>query len=148
MINKKLWVYDIETLASCFTYTAINIDTLEIVQFVIHKARNDLTKLIEHLLDCKGQIGFNNLNFDYPVIHDMLLHTKYQNCLTESWYDLSTNDIINRIYKQAQWIIDSQNSEPKVYTSIRDKDTKIPQLDLFKIWHFDNKARKHSCGLA
>jgi hypothetical protein len=28
--DRRLWVYDIETLASCFTYTAFNIDTEEI----------------------------------------------------------------------------------------------------------------------
>ena len=67
--TKLVAVYDIETLASCFTYTDYNIDTGEVSQFVLHKDRFDLLGLIQHLRLCKGLIGYNNINFDYPVIH-------------------------------------------------------------------------------
>ena len=66
--NRNVWVYDIETLASCWTYTAINIDTQEVVQYVLHKNRFELLELVVHLQQCKGHIGFNNLNFDSPSL--------------------------------------------------------------------------------
>ena len=71
MINedKNIWVYDIETISNLFTYTAINRDTKEVVKYVIWGDLNELYPLLVHLSTCKGLIGFNNLNFDYPVIH-------------------------------------------------------------------------------
>ena len=130
-MNRNIWVYDIETLKSCFTYVAINIDTEEIVNFVIHKQRNDLNQLIEHLHNCRGQIGFNNINFDYPVIH--LILTEYQN-----WLDFSNEDIIDIIYRKAQSVINTE------FSSIKESDVIIHQLDLFRIWHYNNKARMTS----
>lgn len=135
-VNRNVWVYDIETLKSCFTYTAINIDTEEQVQFVIHKDKNNILDLIQHLNDCKGQIGFNNLNFDYPVIHYILLNWK-------NWLAKYRNNeylIIDEIYSKAQSIINHQNDDG-YYSAIKEADVIIPQLDLFKIWHYDNKAR-------
>jgi len=131
-LNRNLWVYDIETLKSCFTYTALNIDTNEVKQYVIHKDKNELLELLAHLKECKGQIGFNNLNLDYTIIHFII---KY---LHEDW---SAEVLIYEIYKEAQRIINAQNQNEKVYTAIKQRDVIIPQLDLFKLWHFDNKAR-------
>lgn len=127
-------VYDIETLKGCFTYTAINKDTEEIYQYVLHKDRSDWDKLIQHLNECKGQIGFNNISFDYPVIHFILT------CLDGS---MSREFIINEIYNKAQEIIQAQD-EDKFSNQIREKDWKIHQLDLYKMWHFNNKARRTS----
>jgi hypothetical protein len=70
--DRKSWCYDIETLNSCWTYTARNIDTLELVQYVLHEDRWDWDDLIDHLLSIRAQIGFNNVNFDYPVLHFIL----------------------------------------------------------------------------
>lgn len=134
--DRRIWVYDIETLASCFTYTAYNVDTEQVVQYVIHKERNDLVELITHMLACSGMIGFNNLSFDYPVIHYMLLNWK-------KWQNSSAESIIALTYKKAQEIIESQNNT--VFgTGIRTKDILIEQMDLFKIWHYNNKARRTS----
>lgn len=136
-MDKKCWVYDIETLKSCFTYTAINIDTNEIVYYVIHKDKNDSINLYEHLIKCKGQIGFNNINFDYPVIHYFLLNAK-------KWIykdKLNSSEILNLLYEKAQDLINNQENS---FTSIRDKEVIIPQLDLFRIWHYNNKARSTS----
>jgi hypothetical protein len=71
-LNISIWVMDIETLASVFTYSGINKDTGEIVQFVLHKDRWDWFELINHLNTVNGQVGFNNINFDYPIIHYIL----------------------------------------------------------------------------
>ena len=142
MINRNLWVYDIETLKSCFTYSAINIDTLEKVQFVLHKDKWELEQLLNHLNECKGQVGFNNLNFDYPIIHWILRN---------NWgtynYNSTQNriDFIHLIYQEAQRIIEEQNKPDfNSVVAIKSKDVLIPQLDLFKIWHYNNAARSTS----
>lgn len=134
--DRHSWVYDIETLKSCFTYTAINIDTEEIVQYVIHKDRSDFDNLIKHLESCKGQIGFNNVNFDYPIIHFIMQY------IDGSW---KRTDTIEAIYKEAQRVIEVQNQDNFFQiVAIKDKDVLIKQLDLFKVWHYNNKARSTS----
>lgn len=124
-------VYDIETLSNCFTYTAINKDTKEVYKYVVWEDINDFHPFLVHLSQCKGQIGFNNLNFDYPVLHYIIKNR-------ESLIKLSADQIAKKIYKEAQRIINNE------YNIIKDEDTFIPQLDLFKIWHYDNKARMTS----
>jgi len=142
--DKQIHVYDIETLKSCFTYTAYNIHTKEILQFVLHKDRFELDQLLNHLKQCKGQIGFNNINFDYPIIHFILNKSNkwiYKNIID----DLKISDIITQIYEEAQRIIEEQNKkEFNTIVAIKQSEVLIPQLDLFKIWHYNNKARSTS----
>jgi len=137
ILNRNVWCVDIETLAGLFTYTSFNIDTKEVVQYIIHKDKSELIQLIKHLKECKGHITFNGNNFDYPIIHFILLNWN-------KWIDIYDEEyIIKLIYDKAQEIIESQNQNigKKVYVSIPNKEVLISQLDLFKIWHFDNKAK-------
>lgn len=142
MIDKKVVVYDIEVLKNCFTYTDYNIHTKEINQFVLHKDKYQLKELIEHLKSLKGQIGFNNIGFDYPIIHYVLKLIE-----RKDFQDWTKEQIIIFIYDKAQELIESQKEEvgkQRVYVSIKEKEVLIPQLDLFKIWHFNNKAKMTS----
>jgi len=136
----KIEIYDLETLASCFTYTGYDINTNKVNQFVLHKDRFELLELVNHLNSLSGLIGFNNIGFDYPILHYILLNYKKW---TPQWY--TKKEIITLIYKEAQRIIEIQNqNNPQVSAVIRDKDVIIPQLDLFRIWHYNNKARMTS----
>jgi hypothetical protein len=132
-------VYDIETLKECFTYTYLDIKTEEIKTYVINKlGQNDYADLINHLNKLKGQIGFNNVNFDYIIIH--MLMSNYADLKFKS-----ADYIIETIYDKAQEIIDEQNKEDFFKTiAIKSKYVKIPQCDLFKIWHYNNKQRSTS----
>lgn len=136
----KIEIYDLETLASCFTYTGYDINTNKVNQFVLHKDRFELLELVNHLNSLSGLIGFNNIGFDYLILHYILLNYKKW---TPQWY--TKKEIITLIYKEAQRIIEIQNqNNPQVSAVIRDKDVIIPQLDLFRIWHYNNKARMTS----
>lgn len=121
-------VYDIETLSNCFTYTAVDIATNNKFQFTIWNDINEFIDLVKHLSECKGMIGFNNINFDYPVLHYIIenRHTLIKN---------TANVISKKIYKKAQSVISQE------YSAVRENLVFIPQLDLFRIWHYDNKAR-------
>jgi len=135
-MNREIWVYDIETIASIFTYSAINIDTEEIVQYVIHKDRDERNELLSHLRKCKWGVGFNNLSFDYPVLHCFL---------NEGFYSYgTTEELINILYKKAQELVSTQNNDNRWELIIKNEEELIKQLDLFKIWHYDNKARMTS----
>ena len=128
MEDKGIWIYDIETLANLFTYTAKNRDTKEIVQFVIWKERNDYASFVDHLRKCKGMVGYNNLAFDYPVIHHLLKG------IPEMQY-WTGDKITASVYKKAQSVIKAE------FSTVKEEEVMIPQMDLFAIWHFNNKAR-------
>lgn len=143
----SVWVYDIETFKGVFTYSALNIETEEVVQYVIHKNNDQFGEIIDHLNKCKGQIGFNNLNFDYPIIHYMMnLYWRLIDQAEKAFlYDESPQQIVEMIYNKAQQLIEEQNKEGFYKTlAIKQSEVKIPQLDLFKLWHFNNVARATS----
>lgn len=131
-------VYDIETIASIFTYVDIDVKTEKISKFVIHKDKNESQELFNYLQNIEGQVGFNNLAFDYPIIHYFL--SCYSN-----WKSLKTEDIISLLYNKAQEIIAEQDeNDYKKRSYIKENEYKIKQLDLFKIWHYNNVARSTS----
>lgn len=124
----RLVVYDIETLSNCFTYTAIDKDSKEIFQYVIFNDRNDIIELYKHLKECTVMIGYNNINFDYPIIHYLLTNE-------ESFLKKKASTISKLIYEKAQKVISQE------YSSVKEEEVLIFQLDLFRIWHYDNKAK-------
>ena len=131
MNDKITVIYDIETLSNAFTYTAINKDSEETFKYVIWGDTNDFYDLLVHLSQCKGQIGFNNINFDYPVIHYLIKNKEYL-------IKLDADQIAKKIYKKAQEVISME------FSSVKETEVFIPQLDLFCIWHFFNKSRMTS----
>lgn len=130
-MEDKIEFYDIETLSNFFSYYGIDRGTGKEVVFFIWKDINQLPELLTHLSQLKGQIGFNNLNFDYPVLHRII---KGQNRL----FQLTGEEVARETYKIAQEIMTSE------YSSIKENEVIIPQLDLFRIWHYDNKAKMTS----
>lgn len=138
-------IYDIETIVNCFTYCSINRDTLVENEFVIHNDRNDLWKLMSHLTgDCminkpglKGMIGFNNQAFDGQVIQFII-----ENCA--DWLDFTGGEVANIISRYANKVIEKANKGAGQWSDYPDWKMTIPQCDLFKIMHFDNKAKMTS----
>lgn len=126
-MKKEFFVYDEETYPNFFLITFKNKDTGEWFEFEISDRCNDLDNLRIFLFTkVAGLIGFNNINFDYPVLHNTIL--KNDNVWTS--YD---------IYQEVEKIIANK------YSAIWDNQVIIPQLDLYRIWHYDNKNK--SCGL-
>ena len=131
-MNRVLEIYDIEVLSNCFTYTGYVPSEDKYYQFVIWRDRNDITDLCNHLLRGIYGVGFNNEGYDYPVLHHIINH--YQ-----EYVSLMPSDITSKIYKKSQEVIGME------FSAIADKNKFIPQLDLFKMWHYDNKGR--ACSL-
>lgn len=128
-------VYDIETLKALFTYTGLDIETKKVSKFIICRKRNDLCDLVQHLNTVKGQIGYNNLSFDSQVIEYILRNW-------HKWFELSGHDVCLKIYEYAQVCID--NSNKGAFSHYPEWKLTIKQLDLFKIWHFNNRAKMTS----
>lgn len=99
--------------------------------FVIHESQNDLGALREFLKrDVDKLIGFNNVGFDYPVLHMIMIDTGGE-------LDDEGEKYARKIYKRANEVLQEGWK--------RDYDIPlIPQLDLFRVHHFSNKARATS----
>lgn len=123
-------VYDIETFPNCITFhmQCLNSDysgTWEISQY--RDERNLLMQFFRHLSQTQtAMIGFNNLNFDYPIMH--LLFNNPQ----ATYQDM---------YRKAMDIIESNDRFGNMIWA--DKRF-APQIDLFKIYHMDNPAKSTS----
>jgi hypothetical protein len=132
--EKKVWIFDLEQLINLHTATFMERDNKNNVrQFVIHSSRNDMHEYYKFLQEeVGGLIGFNNVRYDYPLLHLFMAIMKMISECTQA-------DGLNQIlYEESQRLIREE------YTAIPEKDTKIPQLDLFLIHHFDNKAKMTS----
>lgn len=137
---QKFVVYDEETYPNCYTCTMIMVDNPEKIRTFEISDRKDETK---ELLDClrtlrKGwsMVGFNNLGFDYPILHEIMLRASKAKKENKEFKITA-----KQIYRIAQELIDATKDEG--FAKIV-KDELIRQVDLYKIWHFDNKARATS----
>lgn len=123
-------VYDIETFPNCFTLDMECLYSDTRATWEISHYRDDRHALMQWFTWCAQNqipmIGFNNIHFDYPVIH-ALFHTP-----------LST---VEQIYEKAMAII---NGGDRFAHTVWPSDRFAPQIDLFKINHFDNKAKSTS----
>lgn len=120
-------VYDIETYKHAFIYCSLDIKTGKKYVFEISRRKNDAAKMAAHLKKVKYQIGFNNLHFDYPIVDFVIKnHNKY---LTGEalCYDISLE--ANKRFS---------HDAPRL------RKFAIKQIDLFKIWHFDNQNNSAS----
>ena len=123
-----LEVYDLESLSNLFTYTGYCSKTNTWYQYVICGWRNDAKELYEHLTEEKFILcGFNNLAYDYPLLHHFLRHWEGE------YIRFSGQELACALYSKSQYLID------EMFTEV--KKPLIPQIDLYKIWHYNNKAR-------
>lgn len=128
----ELYGYDIETYPNIFTLAAERESDGQKWFFEISTRRYDAVELVAFLnaiRNSKGRmVGFNNNGFDYPIIH-----------LVMTVPGINYPDL----YDKCQAIINSAHND---WSHVMwPSDQLIPQIDLFKIHHFDNKAR--STGL-
>jgi hypothetical protein len=121
------YIFDLETLKNTFTATFLNVEDQSVSVFVIHQDRDDSQKLREFLGNCKELVGFNNVDFDYPILDYFLTKTLPKR----------PDTIARHLYNEAQRIIEAKNAGE--FVNIRNPS--IRQFDLFKIHHFDRPER-------
>jgi hypothetical protein len=129
------YVYDLETYPNVFTMAVEHADAPLRWYFEISDWRNDsrdILAFLQYLKESNARmVGFNNLGFDYPVLHTLIRMGK--------------SDAVT-LYNKAMAIIGSQSDDEgdKWAHQVNPSDRFVEQLDLFKIHHFDNKARATS----
>lgn len=124
------FIYDIETFPNVFTLAVEHADAPLEWMFEISDYRNDSKQIIEFLTYLKNtnarMVGFNSLGFDYPVLHTLIR---------------MGNSDARTLYQKAMAIINGQDGDEKWMHNVKPADRFVEQIDLYKIHHFDNKAR-------
>lgn len=130
----NFFTYDIETYPNCFLFAGKFLEESTPIVFEISFRKNQKTELLNFLTNVLRtradtyMVGYNNLHFDYPVIHE--LNTNFY--LFDAPY----------AYNKAQVIFENAKHEDRKRDhEIPFKQRMVPQIDLMKINHFDNKNR-------
>lgn len=136
---KTHWVHDYETLSNCFVGVFRSINSEEIKIFVIHDLRNDLPEFINFLKrNIKHQewhVSYNGLAFDGQITQYILANISILS-------EMSGCEIGKWIYAKAQFVIQSKNDGN--FLEFSEKDMMINQIDVFKLNHWDNPAKRSS----
>lgn len=124
-------VYDIETLPNVFTMNVMGLHSdLDMTFEISDQGRDDRAQLYAWFDYWRAtqtpMIGFNNIGFDYSVLH---------------YLNGSASLTVYDIYDYAMSIIRSGNRFSHI---VWESDRFAPQIDLYKIHHFDNPAKATS----
>lgn len=133
-VNPRDVVFDIETYSNIFSAVFLHVESGREWVFEISERRNDST-VLHDLLRLMQQtgirlVGFNNVGFDYPVLHEFANLYAAQGVV----YPHQLHAVANRIIR----------AENRWANIIWPDQRIVPQLDLYLIHHFDNPARATS----
>ena len=128
------YIYDLETYPNVFTMAVEHADAPLKWMFEISDWRNDSKQIVEFvrwLADTNARmVGFNNIGFDYPILHQLM--------------QMGQSDA-KTLYLKAQAVISSHDDDDNKWLhQVKPSDRHVAQIDLFRIHHFDNKARSTS----
>lgn len=123
-------VYDLESFPNFFSLNAIALNSDADVTFVIAPWRDDSAELVQWLRWFEQtqtpMIGFNNVGYDYPMLHH--------------FYCNPSTGFAGLYEKNQSIIFGNDRFAHTVWAS----DRFAPQIDLYRINHFDNKAKSTS----
>jgi hypothetical protein len=130
---RPFFIYDLETFYNCFLFCGKFVGQEQIYQFEMSpriNQRDQILQMLSYLQNCGAfMVGYNVLQFDYPIIHK-LMHEPYT-------FDYRTG------YLEGQKIIKASGFQ-RGLSGVRLSERLIPQIDLLKIHHFDNPNKSTS----
>ena len=136
-------IYDKETYPNVYSMCVVDENGENFQEFEISSRKNDSERILNFYRDCirnkNRMVGFNNRSFDYTIIHYMI--EKAKKCKQQN---ISCVFTAQEIYKVAEEYFKKQKGSDRAFNPIKDSDVIIPQVDLYLIHHFDNKARATS----
>ena len=132
-MKRRYFVYDLEVYPNIFIFAIKCTLTDQKWVFEISDRKNELQELITFLSWLRNaaieNVGFNNLGYDYPIIHELMTNP-YQ-----FGYE--------KAYQMSQRIITNPNRNFNPF-HVKHSERYIPQVDLLKVNHFDNDAKRTS----
>lgn len=131
-VDTKYYTYDLECYPNIFTFCGKFKDSDEIQMFEVSDRINQTHELVTWLSYLRNvqaeMIGFNNIGYDYYLIHEAMTNP----------YTFDHN----KAFQLSQTIIVSQGVG-KTIERIRPHNRLIAQIDMMKVCHFDNN-NKHT----
>ena len=130
---------DYETLSNCFIGVFESIKSEDRHIFVCHESRNDIVSLLAFL--CKNieqnewHVSFNGLGFDSQITEYILRNSS-------TLLFMTGEEIAKFVYDKAQNVIFKQNN--KEFLEFSQRDLQIKQVDVYKLNHWDNPAKRSS----
>lgn len=121
-------IYDIEIFINCFLVIFYNEEENKYYLFQINKYKDERKELLSFLSNLEYLIGFNCLHFDVGILNKLII-------TLNSDPDISPLKLCRILKDEANHLI---KLEKAFNIEV------IPQIDLFKICHFDNKAKMTS----
>ena len=135
-------IYDLESYPNIFTYCAVDSDGNNIRVYEISDRKNQTEELLQELRNLKinksTMVGFNNSGYDYNLIHFIL-----EKAIKAKAENKQVKITANQMFKYTQKVIDSYKGDG-FGIKVKDDDIIIPQIDLYLINHFNNKAKATS----
>lgn len=132
-MSNRYYIFDLEVYPNVFLFAGKFRGVDEVQQFEISDRINQLNELLtflSYLKNCQAEmIGFNNLGYDYPILHELMT-----NPYTFGY---------EKAYQVSQQIITSNRRGFNIL-HVRHSDRMIPQIDIMKVCHFDNDAKRTS----
>lgn len=126
------YTYDLECYPNIFLFCGKFKGYDQIYQYEISDRYNDLNELVKHLSYLRNanveMIGFNNLGYDYPIIHELMTNPH-----TFSY---------DKAHQLSNTIIGAQRGNS--FRGIGLSNRIISQIDMMKVCHFDNDAKRTS----
>lgn len=133
-MSSNYYVMDLEVYPNIFTFCGKFVGSDQVQLYEISDRVNHIQPLLNWLSFLRNSnaemVGFHSLAYDYFFIHELMVnpHTfTYQ-----------------RAYEISQQIFASQGTFGNSFKMIRVNERLIPQIDLVKVCHFDNKAKRTS----
>lgn len=129
-VLKRAVVYDIETFPNMISVHWEDLDGSTANTYEISEYYDDREYLFDWLYrmkrDNRCMIGFNSIGFDWPILQ---------------WLYQRQNVTVDLIYGYAMNVL---RSEDRFAYTVWESDRLVPQVDLFRMNHFDNRAKTTS----
>lgn len=133
----NMWVYDIESYPNYFSVTFCRASDNAYWQFEVcdgNDQSRDLFIFLQQLTQLKAMgVGFNNQNYDYPMLHFII--------------DQCGAITAPMMWAKTKQFIPDGGVFNAYSNTIWDNECHFPQIDLYKIHHFDNRAKTTSLKL-
>lgn len=138
----KDWIYDLEVFPNIFTLCAVYHNGSGIRVYEISDRKDDTEQMLEFLRNVKRNghrmVGFNNVGFDYPLLHFII--EKSRKAIADG---KPLKITAKQIYNEAQKMFEKSDDD-RFGSRIKEANVVIPQVDLYLVSHFDNRARSTS----
>lgn len=134
--DPRHYIYDEECYPNVFTICILHPNTGQYREFEISDRFDDTELMMMFLKPFRYDggifIGFNNVGYDYPLLHFIISTYEHYGKATPA-----------EIYAESDRIINTDWND-RFTNRIWESDQFIEQIDLFMIHHFDNSAKSTS----